>query len=287
MSANRPDDPLELGVEAAAGSRVRRRLSRTFTRARWPEYRQLLLSAQAAGYRILSLERWIAAETAAGGAPVLVLRHDVDQHPASALAMAEVEQALGVSSTWYFRWRTAHPRVVAQLREGGFDLGLHYETLTRMVLRQGGAAVTEQLVAQARAELRREIAAFAELHGPIRSVAPHGDTRAPGVRNAILLQGESAAAYGVEFDGNEAMRGRGLRAWVTDRSAPEGRWAGGVHPAGLLDRRTSPILCLTHPNNWVSGPSLWLDRGLSKLLPDTAPAGGLRPVRTRSDAPPL
>jgi hypothetical protein len=290
MSADQGREPIEVGAAERAGGRARRRLSRTLSRARWSEYRELLERAQAGGYVIMSLESWLAADPGAGQSPVLVLRHDVDQHPASALAMAEIESALGVRSTWYFRWRTAHARVISALRAEGSEVGLHYETLTRMVLGQGGggeAAVTPELIARARAELRLEVGAFERLHGPIRSVAPHGDTRVPGVRNALLLKGEPAEAYGVEFDGNEAMRGRGLRAWLTDRSAAEGRWADGADPNRLLGDRVSPILCLTHPNNWVSGASLWLDRGLSRLLPDRKPRAGLRPVRTGSDRPPL
>jgi hypothetical protein len=269
---------------------VRRRLSRTLSRARWAEYRELLERAQAGGYRIRSLETWIGDDPGRGESPVLVLRHDVDQHPGSALRMAEIEAVLGVSSTWYFRWRTAHPKVISALRERGFEVGLHYETLTRMVMeraRGGGPEVTPELISRARAELRLEVEAFARLHGPIRSIAPHGDTRVPGVRNALLLKDEPAEAYGVDFDGNEAMRGRGLRAWLTDRSSAEGRWADGADPDRMLGDQVSPILCLTHPNNWVSGASLWLDRGLSRLLPDRKPPGGLTPVRTGSDTPPL
>ena len=36
--------------------------------------------------------------------------------------------------------------------------------------------------------------------GPIRSVCPHGDSRAPQVSNAALLEGEDWASYGIELD---------------------------------------------------------------------------------------
>jgi hypothetical protein len=91
----------------------------------------------------------------------------------------------------------------------------------------------------------------------------------PGVSNAPLLQGVDLSGFGLRWDGNEAMRGRGLDVWLTDRSRAQGGWSGGLDPVGLLHDRRSPLLCLTHPNNWVSGPSLWADR-----------------VRARSDRPP-
>src|ERR1700730_9346997 len=147
--------------------RTRRRLSRTLSRARWGEYRRLLRIAMGQGYSMLSLESWLADPTLAAGAPRVLLRHDVDQHPASALRMAAIEADLGVRSTWYFRWRTALPRVVETIRAEGHAGGLHYETLTRELLRRGlGPLDAEGLVPEARELLRRELEAFAERFGP-------------------------------------------------------------------------------------------------------------------------
>lgn len=279
------------------GGRTRPRLSRTLAAARWGEYRRLLETALENGYRVLGVEEWVAAGATTGAdaqppprsaaKPLLVLRHDVDQHPRSALAMARVERELGLRSSWYFRWRTADRRVVAALREAGGSVGFHYETLSRMALEAGARSEAEvaALVPAARAGLRDEVAAFAGLHGPIRSICPHGDSRAPLARNAALLKGREPDEFGVEFDVNEAMRGRGLARWLTDRTSPEGRWADGAEPRDLLAARRSPLLCVVHPNNWSSGPSLWLDRMLSVALP-----AGRRlswPSRTAGDAPPV
>jgi hypothetical protein len=268
--------------------RLRRRFSRTFSRARWDEYRRLLAGAQDSGYELVSLEEWVGSPQS-GENRTLVLRHDVDQHPGSALPMARIESELGVTSTWYFRWRTADDTVIRELRSRGFAVGLHYETLSRRALAEGRGATTDiaPLIPESRAILKEEIALFKARFGPIRSVAPHGDSRLPSVRNASLLRGEDCTAYGVEFDGNNAMRGKGIALWLTDRSRAEGSWGDGVDPHAFLRRGVSPILCLTHPNNWTSGPSLWLDRALATLLPTPAGPGPARPIRTRSDAPPL
>jgi len=201
--------------------------------------------------------------------PTMIMRHDVDQHPGSALAMGRIDREMGVPSSWYFRWRTAHPVVIAILNHWGFQIGLHYETLTRLALARGIAGPPdERLIAEARRRLREEISAFSSLHGPIRSVVPHGDSRLPEIHNATLLRGEDCASYGVEFDGKEAMRGRGLAHWLTDRTAAEGRWTEGFDPTDLFAGQASPILCVTHPNNWESGPRLWWDRALRLVMPD-------------------
>jgi hypothetical protein len=274
-----------------SAARVRPRLSRTFSRSRWPEYRSFLLAARDHGYRISSLEQWVRArdQLEEEGSPLLILRHDVDQHPRSALTMAAIEEEMEVRSSWYFRWRTAHPAVVRDLRDRGFEVGLHYETLTRMALEQGlPGPADEALIESGRRALRNEIAAFARLFGPIRAVVPHGDSRVPAVHNAELLRGQDVAPYGIEFDGNDAMRGWKLGHWLTDRISAEGRWKDGVDPADLFADGVTPILSVIHPNNWASGWSLWVDRIAGALLPSAWDAGREpgRPIRTGSDAPP-
>lgn len=275
------------GIAPSLPVRVRPRLSRTLARARWGEYRTVLDHALRRGYSVLGVEQWVIGEAPVDG-PLLVLRHDVDQHPRSALAMARVEHELGIRSAWYFRWRTADPGTIAALREQGCAVGLHYETLSRLALERGIADPVEiaALVPEARRRLRREVAAFACLHGPIRSICPHGDSRIGQARNASLVEGLDPAGLGVEFDVNQAMRGRGLGHWLTDRAQSEGGWAEGPRPAQLFDGEVSPILCVVHPNNWSSGPSLWLDRALAAVLPAGGDGRSRWPLRTGVDAPP-
>jgi hypothetical protein len=257
--------------------RTRRRLGRTISRARWREYRRLLELALSQGYAVVSLEAWLENSEAYAGRDVLVLRHDVDQCPASALRMAAIEAELQIHSTWYFRWRTAQPAVVLTIREAGHAVGLHFETLTRELLRRGlSAEQAPALVPEARVLLRDELARFEALHGPARSACPHGDTRVPGVRNGVLLEGEDLSAYGVRWEANAAVGRYPLDVWLTDRSIAEGRWKEGLDPIDLLVDRRSPILAVVHPNNWVSGAALWCDR----VLPERLGASG-------SDEPPV
>jgi hypothetical protein len=264
-----------MSASAAAPERTRRRFSRTLSPSRWAEYRRLLLVAETQDYAIVPLERWLEDPDAAGGRPALVLRHDVDQHPMSAMRMAAIEADHGITSTWYFRWRTADAEVIGALREQGHAVGLHYETLTRLIRsRRLSAADAPALLDEARVLLRRELSAFEERFGPCRSACPHGDTRVPGVHNGVLLAGEDWDQYGLRWDANAALGARRLDVWLTDRSAAEGHWKDGLDPIDLMLDRRQPILAVIHPNNWVSGLALWVDR----ILPG--------PQRTGTDAPP-
>jgi hypothetical protein len=264
-------------------NRTRRRLSRTLSRARWTEYRELLRVALGQGYAVLSLETWLQDPALAADRPRLLLRHDVDQHPASALRMAAIERELGVRSTWYFRWRTAKPGVIEAIVGEGHAVGLHYETLTRELLRRGlRADDAEALIPGARELLHAELDTFAERFGPVRSACPHGDTRMPGVHNGALLLGEEWSRYGLRWDANAAMRSHPLDVWLTDRSAAEGGWKEGLDAIDLLIDRRSPILAVVHPNNWVSGPALWWDR----LLPGASHTGSDEPMLLNPAAKP-
>jgi hypothetical protein len=233
---------------------------RTATLARWAEYEQLLDAAVAHRYALVSLEDWLAG----AGPPeqALLLRHDVDQRAGAALPMAAIEAARGAASTWYFRWRTAEPRVISSVRARGGAVGLHYETLSRRALEEGltKEQITPALIDACRAELRREIAIFVDRFGAIQSICPHGDTRVPHAANSLLLNGARPEDFGVRWDGYWSPRARPLGYWLTDRSPVAGRWKDGVDPHGLFAAGVGPILCLTHPNNWCSGLGLWVSR---------------------------
>lgn len=266
------------------GTVRRRRFARTFSRSRWPEYRRLLGHALSKGYRVVSLEDWIAERPSEH--PALILRHDVDQHPRAVRPLLEAERDLGLRSTWYFRWRTADRRIIDTVLAGGGGIGLHYETLTRDVLRNGGEVTAERIEA-CREKLRGEVAAFQQLFGPIRSICPHGDSRVPGVSNQVLLRGMDPRTFGIEFDGNDALRKRRVDVWLTDRSTPDGRWKGRMAPIELINEGRAPILCLTHPNNLASGPGLWADRVAARVLPRPRVARSRILSRTAGDDPPV
>ena len=251
-------------------------------RSGWRDYARFVEHASTAGYAIRGLEEWILDGKAASDEATLILRHDVDQLPASALRAAAIEAEYGARGTWYFRWRTAHESVIAHLRAAGAEVGLHYETLTRAARESGRAEADPELIDRCREALRDEIARFGELFGPIRSICAHGDTRVPRVNNLALAQGQDIRRFGVELDANVAIPHRALSQWVTDRRAADGRWGKGVDPHELLDARATPLLVVMHPNNWASSPQLWLDR-LAAAVPLRV-AG--RPVASGREAPP-
>jgi SAM-dependent methyltransferase len=276
-------------VATAPAELVRHRfLGRTLSTGRWQEYDTLLAAARRLGWTTMALEDWVEAQGVGGR--VLIIRHDVDQHPAMAVRMARIEARHGVHGTWYFRWRTSSPAAIRRIRELGGGVGFHYETLTRMALELGIGAgdIDAALVATAREELRREVAAFAMHFGTLTSICAHGDTRVPRVTNQVLVRGEDPGRFGVRFDANEALSRHRLGVWLTDRSAADGGWNARTDPLTWLRDGADPVLLLTHPNNWCSGPSLWADRLARAALPSPPRDRGRWRIgmRTGSDRPP-
>jgi 2-polyprenyl-3-methyl-5-hydroxy-6-metoxy-1,4-benzoquinol methylase len=273
-------------TESTAGPRPHRFLARTLSAARWSEYDMLLRTAIEHEWRAMDIESWIAAGGPQGR--VLILRHDVDQHPATAVRMARIEARQGLRATSYFRWRTSSPLAIKRVRELGGGVGFHYETLTRLMLERDLRAedVTDGLVEEARERLVGEVAAFKRRFGEIRSFCAHGDTRVPGVSNQVLVQAMDPSVFGIEFDAGQALGRHRLGLWLTDRAAVEGRWKDGIDPLELLRDSHDPILCLTHPNNWCSGASLWADRLRAAGHRESAERAGMPGLHTGHDRPP-
>jgi len=63
---------------------------------------------------------------------VVILRHDVDRKAVNALKMAEVENELGIQSTYYFRYPyTFNSVLVKKVSDLGHEVGYHYEVLSK------------------------------------------------------------------------------------------------------------------------------------------------------------
>lgn len=61
-----------------------------------------------------------------------IIRHDVDRKPFNALKMAELENEMGVRSTYYFRYPyTFKVELIKRIIDLGHEIGYHYEVLSK------------------------------------------------------------------------------------------------------------------------------------------------------------
>lgn len=101
--------------------------------------------------------------------PFLILRHDVEWSARRAMAMAKIEEDLGIRSTFYFRADTSafHIPTMQSLQKRGFDIGYHYNVLDR----------AEGNFVGARNMFIDDLNRFRDNGLTITSCAPHGDPR--------------------------------------------------------------------------------------------------------------
>jgi hypothetical protein len=97
---------------------------------------------------------------------LVVIRHDVDTIPKNELEMALVESGLGISATYYFRYkgRVFQPDIMRRIAGMGHEIGYHYETLDKA---KGDSEKALEI-------FKREIAEFREVVD-IKTISMHGN----------------------------------------------------------------------------------------------------------------
>ena len=61
-----------------------------------------------------------------------LIRHDIDRRPLKALRMAQLENQMGIRSSYYFRVKphVFKPSIIRAIQRLGHEIGYHYETLS-------------------------------------------------------------------------------------------------------------------------------------------------------------
>jgi hypothetical protein len=96
-------------------------------------YGELLDAGLESGYEFLTVREYLATDDGELPDQFIILRHDVDRKPENALAMARLEAARGVPSTYYVRTidKTFQPGLIRRIEELGHEVGYHYEDMDR------------------------------------------------------------------------------------------------------------------------------------------------------------
>lgn len=94
--------------------------------------KELLVDIKSGGYQICPFEDyWADAHRLEAESRLVLLRHDVDRFPETALEVARVENQLGIRGTYFFRSRrhTLKSKIVRAISDLGHEIGYHYECL--------------------------------------------------------------------------------------------------------------------------------------------------------------
>ncbi len=133
------------------------------------KYRELLSSLLKKGYKFITFEQYCDLVSSPNShitsSPYIILRHDVDLKAANSLAVAEIENELGIKASYYFRVvaDSNQPEVIRAIAELGHEIGYHYED---MALANGN-------VDEAYVHFQKQLDYFRSYY-PVRTICMHG-----------------------------------------------------------------------------------------------------------------
>ena len=230
---------------------------RDFTMAKYGELCRVLLGA---GYTPATVYQYL---TDPPGGRTVVLRHDVDRKPENALRMAELEHALGVTSTYYFRRpHTFIPEIIEQVLSLGHEVGYHYEVLAK------AKGDYEEAIAL----FARELEEFRSLCD-VRTICMHGSPLSR-YDNRDLWKRYDFGDFGIAGEAYLSMAGKDLR-YLTDTGR---NWGGkysvrdampGVEPVPpsvattddlarwIGSARVEGLYLTVHPERWAVSEGEW------------------------------
>lgn len=242
-----------------------------FMQHRMAEYRTLLKQILEHNYRFLTACQYatLIRDNNPPNVPVCILRVDVDTDPCGAGRMFEVEQELGVRSTYYFRLSTIDRALIARVALHGSEAGYHFEELSTLAHHRGLRRGFD--IALIRDELRRgfrnNVERFCELTGVTpRTVAAHGDflNRRLGVMNNAFVDRQLLDEVGIIAEISQIGLWQRGTARVADRPAPV--WWQPCPPQIML-KKSPPVLWLVlHPRQWIGNWRANLRADLSRAF---------------------
>ena len=127
-------------------------------------YKEFLLNFKRANFQFVSVEDFFTQKYEKNK-PFIMIRHDVDRKPENSLAMAKLENEMGVAATYYFRTmpHTFKRDIIQKIARMGHEIAYHYESLAEC---QGNydAAIKD---------FEKNLKELRKLY-PVKNIAMHG-----------------------------------------------------------------------------------------------------------------
>jgi len=231
------------------------------------KYRELLSFLQD-NYNLYTVEGYLVERPKKD---FVILRHDVDRSPKNALKMAELENEMGVKSTYYFRYPyTFKPDIIKRIHELGHEVGYHYETLSKA---KGDYEKAIRMFERELQEFRKIVdVKTISMHGsPLskydnRSLWGRYDFREYGIIGEAYLSVDDPEIYYITDTG----RNWGNRHNIRDKhiwKSINGEVRGTDHLIrALTELRPRKLYITVHPERWGYNIINWGIGGLRDLV---------------------
>jgi len=223
---------------------------------RLKDYKLFLSYAKEQRYEILPLgEFYRLGNRRGGGKNHLVLRHDVDWPGESTRRLFETEKSLGVRSTYYFRFSTIDKLLIDEMIEAGFEVGLHFETISDIIREQQLTDKNQLKMDYAFERFREDIRRFEEITGhKILTCCSHGapENVKLGISNNSLTEGTNLSDYGIQFEAyDKDMYSKDVDCHIMDATLLFNYGFSYVDtPISAVNHQYQNIIFLSHPNHW-------------------------------------
>ncbi len=230
-------------------------LKKLFQKSRLYQYKELLVYAKKNNYILTSLQDWYKNDFYPGR-NVFILRHDVDHDTVGAYKMYEIEKEIGAKSTFYFRWNTMKYGIMKQIYNHGFEVSLHYETLSRYCKKNkivNNDELSDKDFEICKTMLLKEIKEFTERYWKIQTICSHGDkrNRIINISNTKIAKLINLQEVGIKFEAYDPAVFSRLDVYISDSSELNNHtWKGKMTPYEAVKQKVNTICLLTHPTHW-------------------------------------
>lgn len=240
--------------------------------SRLGDYHELLTAFVEAGYDSLTVRGFNQLLKSGKLDPqqkILVLRQDVDTDVATSRAMWQIERALEVKATRYFRWSTFDVNFMHEIESNRGEASYHFEEIATYAKKHSISSQSEimQHIQTIRELFRENVKRMRELTMlPIETVASHGDfanrklrlynweiTKDAQLRRDLEIACET-------YD--EELNVRGMSRFC-DAAYPE-FWDSG-NPLEAIRRGDSIIYLLVHPRHWRANQVVNMRENLCRM----------------------
>jgi len=233
-----------------------------FMPSRLEVYKKLLCDALYYGYEICSVD-FLWQKMKNNGAiesqkKYLVLRHDIDTDPSTAKLMWDIDKALGVKSSYYFRLSTLDIGLMREIEFSGGEASYHFEEIAT-VAKKNGLKSRERILScmpYIRIMFKDNLNSLRKKSGlPMKIVAAHGDfvNRKLSVFNWEILQDNNfRKEVDIELEVYDQIFLQHIKSRHSDKSFPY-FWQP-ENPLHAIQSGMPIIYVLVHPRHWRANP---------------------------------
>ncbi|MEY4595334.1 MAG: hypothetical protein RIQ47_1744 [Bacteroidota bacterium] len=241
-----------------------------FLSSRMNEYKLLLQTALDTGYSHQTLPEFFnSVISGKRDGKIFIHRHDIDTDPATARRFFEIEQKLGVRSSFYFRLSTLDIPLMKEIHGYGSEVGYHYEELATFCKRNKvkSSERVNEFYPQIRTDFTNNFNRLQDKLGfKLKSVASHGDfvNRKIGVPNYSVLNQQLLSELGIEFECYDKRLLDAYSMALSDTISPN--FYKPNSPFESIRESRQVIYLLTHPRHWYCSPLSNTHENITRLV---------------------